>query len=995
MASFTPRLGPSYQPGGQLSYDLHGSSVKEAKKTMEEIFATAEEQKPSRVTVITGVGKHSRNNYSVLFKKTVPEFLEQPEIKEKISHVTKDYRGAYEIVFKREDSVMEKTKLLQKHLGPLVYPAKDFAPIKQRAEAGSAPDQFNLAIRYQEGYGTDPNLAEAERWMVESAKNGYREAKTQLGISYDIGYRVKQNYKKALKWHTRAAEEDNDPHSLFTLGGYYWMGKIVVRDDQKALDYLSRAAALGQLEAAYNLGSILLHGTDKILADPVRANSLFKQTAKAGLVWGNVMAGKQYFFGWGIPRDYKEAHCYFLGAPEDPIAQYYLGRICTEGLDGPPNPKEGYTWFTKSATLGDKDARHFLAGTLLNGGVVPQNFPKGLEALTQLAEEGHPQSLGALGLLYVRGYGKALLADIPRGVQLLKQASVAEEPQCLSELAGLHLQKKFAGADPVEGERLLRKAAKQQDPEALFLLAMHLLKLNPANEEADDFLRRAADQGFEPAQYFFGLFNLDENEPLGLEYLERAAKQGSASAKLLLGEHLIQSESKEDQMRAVSLFAFSARKKNKEAMINLACCYRDGRGIAASEENYLHWLEEAYEAGSAFAFYEKGRCLFTQKQDKEAFPLFLRAAKEGISEARRYLFASHYFGRGTRRNIPEAIRILKEIAEERVAPEEELFLGRIYMDPKTGYLNYKEALLWFGKSLEHGHPEAATFISHIYQEQPDTKELAFYHLKKAALQNNVEALRIALSFATMHSLPFEEPLIQLASQGEDCATLFMLALHLMTLKRFSEIGPLLDRSAPKFFAQMGQDPKFALTVGQLYNFLKEDQKAIDWLKRAPENPEAITELADLYIEQGAAAKDPLERCKAFRQAAKLKHPYAATTLACLLLNGAEEVCDLNEVHDLLRLGVAFGYDHAELTLGKLYIFESIDPSAHAMGMQLLERASLQGNQEAKELLTSLRKGASPKEVVVPEEKKEKEEEEVWEDAPSPPEEPSSYGCAVM
>jgi DNA-nicking Smr family endonuclease len=120
-----------YQPGGQLSVDLHGSSVREAKVSLQETFDAAKEKGLYNVTFITGVGKHSKNNYSVLFNKTVPEFLKQPEIKAQISQVKRDRGGAYEIVFQNQD-VSEKIKRLKEIFVPIIYPDQDFEQIKQR-----------------------------------------------------------------------------------------------------------------------------------------------------------------------------------------------------------------------------------------------------------------------------------------------------------------------------------------------------------------------------------------------------------------------------------------------------------------------------------------------------------------------------------------------------------------------------------------------------------------------------------------------------------------------------------------------------------------------------------------------------------------------------------------------------------------------------------------------------------------------------------------------
>lgn len=577
-------LGPSNHTNGQCSFDLHGSSVQDAKKTLDRIMKTAEEHQLAQVTVITGVGKHSKNNYSVLFRKTVPAYFEQPEIASKIIKVKKDHRGAYEIIFKEDNQI----KIIKKRLSSFLQPAAEFASIKQK-ETQSAEDQFNLSIFYLQGIGTPTDIKESERLMNLAAKNGSTPAKTQLGLMYDSGFMFKQNNKKALKWHIRAAQA-NDPLALFNLGSYYWMGKIVVRDDLKAVEYLSRAADLGEISAIYNLAQILLQGSTVIPQDGPRAKKLFKQGAKVD-PGSQLMLGKQHLFGWGIPKNNQKAHKNFLKALPDPIAQYYLGRIYSEGLNGAPNPQLAYYWFSLAAEQGDKEARGTVAMAMIKGKVLPLNVQKGLQELESLAKDGDAQSAEELAIYFLYGLKNKIKKDFQRALPYLKQAALENRPEALRELATLHLNNRIEDSNPSEGERYLRKAAQAKDPAALFQLGLLLSDTRP--EEAFNAYKEAADLQFGPAECMLGLIYLDEaKQDLGLTFLTRAAKQGLALAQCFLGEELSKSEVKEEQSRAVSFFASAAAKGHKDAYRYLALCYFYGRGIARNISNALHWFNK-------------------------------------------------------------------------------------------------------------------------------------------------------------------------------------------------------------------------------------------------------------------------------------------------------------------------------------------------------------------------------------------------------------------
>ncbi len=52
--------------------------------------------------------------------------------------------------------------------------------LRQRAEAGNASAQYELAMRYLNGKGVEKNPAEARKWLTAAAKQGYVWAKKKL-----------------------------------------------------------------------------------------------------------------------------------------------------------------------------------------------------------------------------------------------------------------------------------------------------------------------------------------------------------------------------------------------------------------------------------------------------------------------------------------------------------------------------------------------------------------------------------------------------------------------------------------------------------------------------------------------------------------------------------------------------------------------------------------------------------------------------------------------
>jgi len=87
-------------------------------------------------------------------------------------------------------------------------------------------------------------------------KNGtvkYEEACVTLGMIYenipvlgDLG--VKQDLAKAFKFYKKACD-DGHARGCFGLGGFYFEGKEVTKDDKKALEFFKKACDMGDKES--------------------------------------------------------------------------------------------------------------------------------------------------------------------------------------------------------------------------------------------------------------------------------------------------------------------------------------------------------------------------------------------------------------------------------------------------------------------------------------------------------------------------------------------------------------------------------------------------------------------------------------------------------------------------------------------------------------------------------------------------------------------------
>ena len=79
------------------------------------------------------------------------------------------------------------------------------------ANDGHSQAQFNLAIMFEQGIGTEKNLQKAFFWYSKAANQGDIEAQANLAAMYESGKGVEKNLNEARKWYARV---ESNPNSI-------------------------------------------------------------------------------------------------------------------------------------------------------------------------------------------------------------------------------------------------------------------------------------------------------------------------------------------------------------------------------------------------------------------------------------------------------------------------------------------------------------------------------------------------------------------------------------------------------------------------------------------------------------------------------------------------------------------------------------------------------------------------------------------------------------
>ena len=293
---------------------------------------------------------------------------------------------------------------------------------QKSAAQGNSSAEFNLGFMLQAGIGGEANLPEALKWYRRSAGKGNYYAQSQLGLLYVEGNGVPKDYTEAFKYlkpasdkgwppamsllgvmyaeglgvpvdetmalklletaaskgeargaeqlkrlqdrmsfaELKASAERGDAEAQFKMGNFY-SNEGAAQNFAEAKKWLVQAAAKGQGEASFYLGSMALSGAgqEKNYAE---AYQWFLESARKGYSRGCTGLGIIHANGFGVKQDFNEAKTWLLKGAErgDNEAAIQLGLLAQNGLAGPRSAEEARKWFERARELGHPKAAEHL-----------------------------------------------------------------------------------------------------------------------------------------------------------------------------------------------------------------------------------------------------------------------------------------------------------------------------------------------------------------------------------------------------------------------------------------------------------------------------------------------------------------------------------------------------------------------------------------------------------------------------------------------------------
>jgi TPR repeat protein len=237
------------------------------------------------------------------------------------------------------------------------------------APAGPQPDYAFAA--YQRGYYITA-FEEAMKALSRNPKDA--AAMTLIGELYRTGAGIKPDGAEAERWY-RLAADLGDRQARFALGLLLLTGQNGAKKDRAAAATLfEQAAAQGHAGALYNLGVMALEGDDKTKPDFAKAADDFKRAAELG----------------------------------DGDAAYSYGVLLRSGRGVPLDTAEAARWIKRAADAGVVAGEVEYAIMLFNGEGVDRDEAAAAKLFGKAAAQNNPIAENRLAHLYATGRGVKL-----------------------------------------------------------------------------------------------------------------------------------------------------------------------------------------------------------------------------------------------------------------------------------------------------------------------------------------------------------------------------------------------------------------------------------------------------------------------------------------------------------------------------------------------------------------------------------------------------------
>ncbi|MBQ7395822.1 MAG: sel1 repeat family protein [Lentisphaeria bacterium] len=540
------------------------------------------------------------------------------------------------------------------------------------------------------------NNEKAFEIFLKYADQGNSEAEAWVGRCYMNGIGTQVNYDKAFEYYLKAAAKNN-PWGMNGVGVCKQYGLGTNIDLHAALDYFKKASAMGFKLSILNLARTYADA-DSGFQNEKLAEEYFKKAVSAGadgakslyadflirkkrykeaipqLEGGNdytslFLLAKCYENGWGVNVNIKksldlyERSCKFFPKSPEAARSFYIAGL--EGIKINKSSQYYQNLLKKSADMGNIDAQLIYAAKMENAG----NHDAALRYYKLAADRGSCLAQLDAGKMF------AAKKDFANAIKYMTLATLSKRTE---RLAVDELSRIYSAIQDdnnryhwdVYGTRInipynrsslaIDKLLSKNDEDIAQGAAWMALSMVEKERMAQDKfplvikdyyekLRTLADKGNGNALFALGVYGCDQmkadkNHPsiaIGIELLEKAAKQNNAYACQLLGNLYNNGViAKKDLKKAIAWYRKGADLGNGTCALSVAyILYYEGEFNTTSIADFKKAFEKCIALKEYSKLFEYGRIMeLKAKNLKKAEELYRLAAKKGDSRAMVYLY---------------------------------------------------------------------------------------------------------------------------------------------------------------------------------------------------------------------------------------------------------------------------------------------------------------------------------------------------------------------
>lgn len=250
---------------------------------------------------------------------------------------------------------------------------------------------------------------------LENGSTG-TERTYQLAIRYFDGIGTEPNAVKAIELWKKCAEA-GDMNAMFLIGWCHFNGKGVAKDTAKALEWFNQAASYGSGDAMNALAYCAFNGIGQA-KNPQQATALYESV----LPYNHSFAMKNMAYckenGLGTAQNKAEAANLYYNAAMNLLPPKSKNMDISFEIGEKTTAQPGFEnlWFERAVTLGNKEAAMEVAQRYDKA----KQYEKAFKYYQMAANNGNNDALAATGRYYAKG--KGVEKDLQRAVQIFRQS---------------------------------------------------------------------------------------------------------------------------------------------------------------------------------------------------------------------------------------------------------------------------------------------------------------------------------------------------------------------------------------------------------------------------------------------------------------------------------------------------------------------------------------------------------------------------------------------